>query len=90
VKIMLGKLPNTSSIKLTITLSATLKAQIDRYAQLHSETWQQQVDAAILVPHIIAQYLAHDRAFRKSEKEVNSRFDARKADTSPVGRGGSS
>jgi hypothetical protein len=85
VKIMLGKLPNTSSIKLTITFPATLKAQLDRYAQLHSETWQQEADAAALVPHIIAQYLAHDRAFQKLVRKANLAFDPRKADTSPDG-----
>jgi hypothetical protein len=68
VKIKLGKLPNTSTVKVTVSLAASLKAQLDRYAQLHSQTWEQKVDAAALVPHIVAQFLANDRAFRKMER----------------------
>jgi hypothetical protein len=68
MKIKLGKLPNTSTVKVTVTLPAALKAQLDRYAQLHSQTWDQKADAAALVPHIVAQFLANDRAFRKLER----------------------
>jgi len=53
MKIKLGKLPDTSSVKLIVVLPAALKAQIDRYAQLHTQTWQQDVDAAVLIPHIL-------------------------------------
>jgi len=66
VKIKLGKLPNTSTVKVTVSLPASLKAQLDRYAQLHSQTWKQQVDAAALVPHIVAQFLANDRGISKT------------------------
>jgi hypothetical protein len=68
VRIKLGKLPNTSTVKVTLFLTVSLKAQLDRYAQLHSQTWEQKVDAAALVPHIVAQFLANDRAFRKMER----------------------
>ena len=68
MKIKLGKLPNTSTVKVTVSFAASLKAQLDRYAQLHSQTWEQKVDAAALVPHIVAQFLANDRAFRIMER----------------------
>jgi hypothetical protein len=68
MKIKLGKLPNARSVKITISVPEELKSQLDRYAQLHSRTWGQKVDAAALVPHIIAQFLANDPAFRKLER----------------------
>jgi hypothetical protein len=68
VRIKLGKLPNTSTVKVMVSLPASLKAQLDRYAQLHSQTWEQEVGAAALVPHIVAQFLANDRVFRKLER----------------------
>ena len=70
MKIKLGKLPNTTNVRITISLPEALKGKLDRYAQLHSQTWGQKVDAAALVPHILAQFLANDRAFRSSEKEA--------------------
>jgi hypothetical protein len=66
----LGKLPNNKSVRVSITLTATLKAQLEHYAALHFETYEQKVDPAALIPHIVEQYLANDRAFRKREKEL--------------------
>jgi hypothetical protein len=71
MKIKLGKLPNNKNVRVTISLPEALKADLDRYAQLHTQTWNQKVDAATLVPHIVAQFLANDRAFRRSEKANN-------------------
>jgi hypothetical protein len=82
VKIKLGKLPNTSTVKVTVSLPASLKAQLDRYAQLHSQTWEQKVDAAALVPHIVGQFLANDRAFRKLERMSVSKSGDSKLDRS--------
>jgi hypothetical protein len=36
MKLRLGPLPDAGTVKLTITLSAPLKAQLDRYAEMHS------------------------------------------------------
>ena len=80
MKIKLGKLPNTSIVKVTVALPVSLKAQLDRYAQLHSQTWEQKVDAAALVPHIVAQFLANDRAFRKLERMSVSKTGDSKLD----------
>jgi hypothetical protein len=51
-------------------MTAMLKAQLESYAVLHFETYEQKVDAAALIPYIVEQYLANDRAFRKREKEL--------------------
>jgi hypothetical protein len=69
-KLRLGPLPTTDTIKLTITLAVTLKADLDRYAELHAQTWGSKVDAMILIPHILEAFLARDRAFRKSKPSV--------------------
>jgi hypothetical protein len=80
VKIKLGKLPNTSTVKVTVSLPASVKAQLDRYAQLHSQTWEHKVDAAALVPHIVGQFLANDRAFRKLDRMLVSKSGDSKQD----------
>lgn len=64
-KLRLGPLPKTESVKLTVTLSAELKATLDRYAALHAQTYGGQVDAAKLVPHILEAFLTRDRGFRR-------------------------
>lgn len=38
-KLRLGPLPKTENLKLTFTCPASLKADLERYAALHSQTY---------------------------------------------------
>ncbi len=79
MKLKLGKLPETQHIKLPILLSAEVKAKIDRYAELHSKAWGQEVSAAGLIPHILKQFLENDREFHRLERlRQTSAFDLKK------------
>lgn len=65
-KLRLGPLPDTQTVKLTFTCSAGLKADLDRYAALHAQTYGEAVDATTLIPHMLEAFMARDRGFRKS------------------------
>lgn len=67
-KLRLGPLPKTDTVKLTVALSAELKDMLDRYAELHARTWGEPVDAAALVPHMLAAFMARDRGFRSGQR----------------------
>ena len=67
-KLRLGPLPKTESVKLTISLSARLKEDLDRYAELHAKTWGAPVDAAALIPHMLESFIERDRAFRSATR----------------------
>jgi hypothetical protein len=73
MKIKLGKLPNTGNVSITISLPAILKSPLDRYAELHSRTREQKVDAEALVPHILAHFLSNDRAFKQAERTLSGK-----------------
>lgn len=64
-KLRLGPLPKLEPVKLTVTLSAELKATLDRYAALHAQTYGERVDAQVLVPHMLEAFMARDRGFRR-------------------------
>jgi len=64
----LGPLPKTQSVKLTFTCPASLKANLDRYAALHAQTYGETVDAAMLIPHMLDAFMAGDRGFRKGSR----------------------
>ncbi len=64
-KLRLGPLPKSEPVKLTVTLSAELKATLDRYAALHTQAYGARVDAAALVPHMLETFMARDRAFKR-------------------------
>ncbi len=67
-KLRLGPLPSSSSVKLTFACSARLKADLDRYAVLHAQTYGEAVDAVALIPHILEAFMAGDRGFRRRDK----------------------
>lgn len=71
-KLRLGPLPKNEIVKMTITVSSTLKAEIDRYAALHAETWGEPVDAAVLIPHMVKAFMERDRGFKKACDKKNS------------------
>lgn len=48
-KLRLGPLPKTESAKLTFSCPASLKADLDRYAALHAQTYGEAVDAVALI-----------------------------------------
>lgn len=71
-KLRLGPLPRTEVVRLTIALPATVKADLDRYAELYGAAYGAQVDAAALVPHMLAAFMERDRAFRRTRQSEAS------------------
>ena len=64
-KLRLGPLPKQAAVKMTVSLPAPLKADLERYATMRSQAYGEQVDAATLVPHMLAWFLKNDRGFRR-------------------------
>ena len=44
-RLRLGPLPKTETVKLTFTCTVVLKAQLERYAAMHSQAYSEPVDA---------------------------------------------
>ena len=65
-KLRLGPLPSNTSIKLTFACPASLKAELDRYAALHAQTYGEAVDAVTLIPHMLEAFMAGDRGFKRT------------------------
>ena len=70
-RLSLGPIPRPDAVKITITLSAELKAQLDAYAEVHGRMHQAPVGAVALIPHMLAAFIARDRGF-KSRLNVKS------------------
>lgn len=66
-KLRLGPLPRTETVKLTFTCPATLKADLERYAELHAQTYGEPVDTVTLIPHMLEAFMARDRGFRRGK-----------------------
>ena len=72
-KLRLGPLPKTETVKLTITMPAAVKADLDRYAELYGAAYGEAVDAAALAPHMLATFMERDRAFQRSRQDAVAR-----------------
>ncbi|WP_027484267.1 DUF2274 domain-containing protein [Rhodanobacter sp. OR87] len=68
-KLRLGPLPNTETLKLTFVCPVGLKADLDRYAALHAQTYGEAVDAVTLIPYMLETFMAGDRWFRRGRGE---------------------
>lgn len=64
-KLRLGPLPKTETVKLSFACSASLKADLERYAELHAQTYGEPVDALTLIPYMLEAFMARDRGFRR-------------------------
>ena len=69
-KLRLGPLPKAETVRVTVTLPATVKADLDRYAELYATAYGEPVDAVALVPHMLATFMERDRAFRKAAQAL--------------------
>lgn len=68
-KLRLGPLPKTENVKLTFVCPTSLKADLDRYAALHAQTYGKAVDATALIPLMLEAFMARDRGFRRNLSE---------------------
>ena len=65
----LGKLPDRTPSKITITVSADLNQALSDYAALYRQTYGESETVAELIPFMLAGFLEGDRAFSKARKE---------------------
>lgn len=72
-KLRLGPLPKTEVVRLTIALPAKVKADLDRYAELYAANYGEAIDAAALVPHMLAAFMDRDRAFKRAHQPAHGR-----------------
>lgn len=77
-KLRLGPLPKAETVRVTVTLPAGVKADLDRYAELYAAAYGEPVNAVALVPHMLATFMERDRAFRKAAQEGGSARTERK------------
>ena len=64
----LGKLPDRTPIKLTVTVTPDLHRSLTDYAGVYREAYGDKAEVADLVPAMLEAFLAGDREFAKALK----------------------
>jgi hypothetical protein len=64
----LAKLPDRTPVKLSITVSPDLAGDLALYAELYRRHYDREEPVAELVPAMLSQFLASDRAFLQARR----------------------
>jgi hypothetical protein len=70
-ELKLGKLPDRTPVKITITVSADLNQALREYAAIYRTTYGETESVADLIPFMLGAFLESDRGFAKARKDVS-------------------
>lgn len=73
--IKLGKLPDRTPVKLTISVSPDLKRAIDDYAACYADAYGSEEPITELIPQMLTVFIASDRGFAKARKKQGSEIE---------------
>lgn len=81
VELKLAKLPDRTPVKITITVSPVLKANLDGYAEAYRQAYGEKEAEPVseLIPYILQSFLESDRSFAKTLKQRNKSGDGTRA-----------
>ncbi|MDE2166233.1 MAG: DUF2274 domain-containing protein [Alphaproteobacteria bacterium] len=68
-ELKLGKLPDRTPVKISITVSPDLHLALREYASLYRATYGEAESIAELVPFMLDAFLESDRGFAKARKQ---------------------
>ena len=66
----IGKLPDLTPVKLTVSLDREVHQMLEDYARIYSESYGEAVKPADLIPSMIAGFLASDNGFKRARKAL--------------------
>lgn len=69
-KLRIGRLPDLTPVKLTVTLDPEIYACLEDYTAIYEDSYGEKVKPAELVPSMISGFLATDAGFRKARREL--------------------
>jgi hypothetical protein len=69
----LGKLPDRTPVKLTISVMPDLHNALSDYAAIYNKAYAQSEPLTELLPHMLAAFLASDKGFAKARETLVER-----------------
>jgi len=66
----IGKLPDLTPVKMTIQVEPEVHRQLEDYARIYNERYGEEVAPVVLVPSMLASFLASDHGFKKARKAL--------------------
>jgi hypothetical protein len=69
IELKLGRLPDRTPAKITITVSAELSVALRQYSELYRSIYGEDEPVAELIPFMLEAILGSDRGFAKARKD---------------------
>lgn len=66
----IGKLPDTTPVKLSIAVPPDLQAELQDYAAIYERAYGEKAKVADLIPSMLASFMASDSNFKKARKTL--------------------
>lgn len=66
------KLPDTTPVKMTVSLPPELSADLSDYARVYEQTYGERAKPAELIPSMLTSFMASDGNFKKARKALNT------------------
>jgi len=66
----IGKLPDLTPVKLTVSLEPEVHQMLEDYAQIYSDSYGEKVKPAALIQSMITGFLATDSGFKRARKSI--------------------
>ena len=68
----IAKLPDLTPVKMTIHVEPDVHRLLEDYARIYNERYDADVAPGVLVPSMLATFLASDNGFKKARKALAS------------------
>ena len=85
-ELKLGKLPDRTPVKITITLGPDLNQALREYAAIYRATYGEAESVADLIPFMLGAFLDSDRSFAKARKQTSPEASVEVAQHRPARR----
>ena len=74
----IGPLPDTTPVKLTISVDPETNADLELYARIYEEMYKEKASVSALIPSMLEAFLASDSGFKKARKVRNQQTNSSK------------
>jgi len=66
----IGRLPDTTPVKLSIALPPDIQAELRDYAAVYAKAYGEEAKIVDLIPSMLASFMASDSSFKKARKSL--------------------
>ncbi|GLQ21311.1 DUF2274 domain-containing protein [Algimonas porphyrae] len=66
----IGKLPDTTPVKLSLSIPPNLQADLEDYAAVYADAYGEKAKVTDLIPSMLAGFMASDSNFKKARKAL--------------------